>query len=138
MNSHVDETMRIDAVVHIWIEASENGQEWFRSERAETVTETGRDCRELRAILATYVRWAEIMGPRWPTIRPWFRVVMQGAESGTVLAVVPRRWNAERWVYETTGGEWMITDNSAAYQAWFLNLARTRLTAERRATPKAA
>jgi hypothetical protein len=125
----IDERTRIDAIVDLWVEVSDDGTTWRRSERVDTAQETGRDCRELRAILATYVAVMEATGSRLTPVRNWFRVVMQGAESGTVLAVVPRHWNAAERRYEITGGEWMITDYSTAYQAWCLNLVRTRLTA---------
>ncbi|MFI2242405.1 hypothetical protein [Streptomyces chrestomyceticus] len=124
----VDETTRIDAAVDLWVEVSTDGQVWKRSERLEEAHEVGRTCGELRAILATYVAVAEAMGPRFRPLWPWLRVVMQGAETGRVLAVVPRRWNTNRRMYDVTGGEWMVTDTPDAYRMWLIDHLRRRVT----------
>jgi hypothetical protein len=121
------ETRRLDVEVDLWVETSTNGQEWARSKRVPDAQETGRDCKELRAILATYVAVVEAIGPRFVPMSPWFRVVMQDRQTGGVLAVVPRRWSIGGNMYETTGGEWMITDTPPAYRAWIIDLVRTRV-----------
>ncbi|WP_143196575.1 hypothetical protein [Streptomyces sp. MJM1172] len=123
------ETRRIDAEVDLWVETSTNGTEWARSVRVPDAQETGRDCKELRAILATYVAVVEAIGPRFVPMSPWFRVVMQDRETGVVLAVVPRRWSVGAGMYETTGGEWMITDTPPAYRAWIIDTVRSRVVA---------
>jgi hypothetical protein len=123
----VDESQRIDVDVDLWVETSYDGTTWARSERVPTATEHGQDCKELRAILATYVAVIEAIGPKFVPVSPWFRVVMQGRETGTVLAVVPRRWSVGANVYETTGGEWMITTTPPAYRAWIIDTLRSRI-----------
>lgn len=125
----MDERAEINVTADLWIEVSDDGTTWRRSKVAPPARETGRNCRELRAIVAAYVAVVEAAASRMTPVQPWFRIVAQGTESGTVLAVVPRRWDPDAERYETTGGEWMITDDSTAYQAWCLNLARVRLTA---------
>lgn len=129
----MNERAEVNATVTLWVEVSNNGTTWAPTARTETATETGRDCRELRAILASYVAVMEATGSRYAPVRLWFRVVMQGVDDGAVLAVAPRRWDPDANRYVTTGGEWMITDNSTAYQAWCLSLARARLTGQRAA-----
>ncbi|WP_030855251.1 hypothetical protein [Streptomyces sp. NRRL S-475] len=125
----MDESQRIDVTMFLWVETSTDGRTWAHSQRVPKAEEYGRDCRELRAIVNTYVRMVENIGPRFNPVSPWFRVVVQGTESGTVLAVVPRKWNAELRQYESTGGEWLITDHPKAYHAWCLNLIRSRVLA---------
>lgn len=119
-----DESRRLDVDVNLWVETSVDGRLWTRSVRVPEAQETGRDCRELRAILATYVAVCEAAGPKFVPVSPWFRVVMQDSATRGVLAVVPRRWRMSANMYETTGGEWMITDTPPAYRAWIIDTVR--------------
>lgn len=121
----MDERVRIEARVDVWVEVSEDGRTWHRADRGEVARETGRTYRELRAILATYTAIAEAMGARFSPVRPWVRVVMQERHTSQVIAVIPRRWDGRR--YTTTGGEWMITDTPNAYQSWNIDLLRARV-----------
>ncbi len=123
------EGTNVDITATLWVEVSSDGTTWRRARNVPAATETGRNCRELRAILASYAAVLEAAASRHSEVPAWLRIVAQNAESGIVLGVIPRRWNADAERYESTGGEWMVTDDSTAYQAWCLALANARLTA---------
>ncbi|QPB09824.1 hypothetical protein CPT_Shady_063 [Streptomyces phage Shady] len=126
----VDVTARLDVTVDLWVETSADGRVWKRSERVPGAQETGRDCKELMAILRAYTRVIETIGPMYDPVSCWFRIVIQGTETGRVLAMVPRHWNELTQTYDPTGGDWVITDYPDAYFAWIADLMRVRVSAK--------
>lgn len=119
--------VRIDATVAIWFEVSRDGRTWGPLKGSESAHETGRTCGELVQLLRAYAGVLEASAGSMAVVPPWVRVVMQGRETGGVLAVVPRKWSPAAGVYEGTGGEWMITDTPDAYRSWTINLIRARV-----------
>ncbi|MFE4367977.1 MULTISPECIES: hypothetical protein [unclassified Streptomyces] len=117
----MDETARIDLTVNLWVEVSDNGETWKRPEPRMLATETGRDIREVFAILRSYVALSDAMGLSQTPVVPWHRVMMQGLTTGSLLAIVPRAFSFREQRYVATGGQWLITDTPRVAERWMMD-----------------
>ncbi|MGW0929605.1 hypothetical protein [Streptomyces sp. NPDC002644] len=119
--------MDVNAGIRIWWETSEDGQTWERPAKApQTAHEVARTPEELHMLLRAYTGVLENAAARLRA--PWVRMVAQGEDTGRVLAVVPRRWNADTRQYESTGGEWQVVDRPSDLAAWVVDLTRARVS----------